>query len=203
MTSPDRPLFTEESAKRDAAWVTAVLAGDRDAFGRLVETYQRAAVGTAYRLLNNSDDAQEVAQEAFLKAFRSLSGLNDPSRFGPWLLRIVSNLSLNARRSRRTGIVALDEQQGLDGAASGRESATSTPGPDQQIEGRELQSKIDAALDTLPEKQRLALILFTVEDWPQKEIAELLGCTLETVKWNVFRARQRLREILVDDMAGP
>ena len=202
MKPANRPLFTEESAERDAAWVKAVLAGDRDAFGQLVEVYQRAAVGTAYRLLNNSDDAQEVAQDAFLKAYRSLAGLNDPRRFGPWLLRIVSNLSLNARRSRRAGIVALDEQQGLDGAASGRETATSTPGPEHQAEGRELQRKIDAALETLPEKQRLALVLFTVEDWPQKEIAKLLDCSLETVKWNVFRARQRLREMLGDEIGG-
>ena len=202
MKPADRPLFTDESANRDAAWVRAVLAGDRDAFGQLVETYQRVALGTAYRLLSNSDDAQEVVQDAFLKAYRSLDRLKDPCRFGPWLLRIVSNLSLNARRSRRSGTVALDEQQGLDGAAGGRDRATSAPSPGQQAEGRELQSRIDAALDQLPEKQRLALVLFAVEEWPQKDIAKLLECSLETVKWNVFRARQRLRGLLGDVIAG-
>jgi RNA polymerase sigma-70 factor (ECF subfamily) len=65
-----------------------------------------------------------------------------------------------------------------------------------------MQSRIDAALEQLPEKQRLALVLFTVEEWPQKDIAKLLECSLETVKWNVFRARQRLRELLGDVIAG-
>ncbi|HSW46975.1 MAG TPA: sigma-70 family RNA polymerase sigma factor [Phycisphaerae bacterium] len=197
-----QPLFTDESARRDAAWVAAVLAGDRDAFGKLVRAYERVAVATAYRLLNNSADAQEVTQDAFLKAYRALSRLKDPRRFGPWLLRIVSNLSLNARRSRRSGIVALDEQQGLDEAAGGREVANSTTEPDHEAIGRELQARIDVALEQLPEKQRMALVLFTVEEWPQKDIAELLNCSIETVKWNVFRARQRLKEQLGDDLAG-
>jgi RNA polymerase sigma-70 factor (ECF subfamily) len=202
MKPASRPLFTDDSAQRDAALVNAVLAGDRDAFEKLVGVYERAVVATAYRLLNNSDDAREVVQDAFLRAYRSLGRLKDPQRFGPWLLRIVSNLSLNARRSRRTGVVALDEQQGLDGVSGGRQVVTSSTGPDRQLQGRELQAQIDAALDQLPEKQRLALVLFTVEEWPQKDIAKLLGCSLEAVKWNVFRARRKLRELLGDEIAG-
>jgi len=130
MKPASRPLFTDDSAQRDAALVNVVLAGDRDAFEKLVGVYERAAVATAYRLLNNSDDAREVVQDAFLRAYRSLGRLKDPQRFGPWLLRIVSNLSLNARRSRRTGVVALDEQLGLDGAAGSRQVVTSSTGPD-------------------------------------------------------------------------
>jgi len=202
MKPASRPLFTDDSAQRDAALVNVVLAGDRDAFEKLVGVYERAAVATAYRLLNNSDDAREVVQDAFLRAYRSLGRLKDPQRFGPWLLRIVSNLSLNARRSRRTGVVALDEQLGLDGAAGSRQVVTSSTGPDRQVQGQELQAQIDAALDQLPEKQRLALVLFTVEEWPQKDIAKLLGCSLEAVKWNVFRARRKLRELLGDELAG-
>ncbi len=202
MKPPNRPLFTEDSAQRDAAWVQAVLSGDREAFGRLVEVYERVSVGTAYRFLNNSDDAREVAQEAFLKAYRSLDRLKDPRRFGPWLLRIVSNLSLNARRSRRAGIVSLDAQTGSEDGAGSREAAASMPDPGQEIAGRELQRRIGAALEQLPEKQRLALILFTVEEWPQKDIAQLLECSLETVKWNVFQARRRLREIMGDELMG-
>ena len=70
MTQPDRPLFTEDTGTRDATWVQAALSGDSDAFGRLVAAYQRVAVSTAYRLLGNSDDAAETAQEAFLRAYR-------------------------------------------------------------------------------------------------------------------------------------
>jgi RNA polymerase sigma-70 factor (ECF subfamily) len=200
MTHSDRPLFSEDTGERDACWVAETIRGESQAFGRLVEAYQRAAVGTAYRLLGNRDDAAEVAQEAFLRAYRSLSKLKEPSRFGPWLLRIVSNLSLNVRRSRRYGsTVPLDEQRGDEGVAEGPASRlTSTVGPERLAQGQELQEALDKALDTLPDKQRLALVLFTIEGWPQKEIADLLDCSLETVKWNVFQARKRLRAILGD-----
>lgn len=202
MTQSDRPLFTEDTGKRDAAWVDQVLAGDAQAFERLVEAYERPVVSTAYRLLGNRDDAAEVAQEAFLRAYRSLARLKEPSRFGPWLLRIVSNLSLNARRARRSGTtVTLDEQWGTDGlVGSDGEPVVTSIGPERQAQSRELQAALERALDSLPDKQRLALVLFTVEGWPQKDIAELLECSLETVKWNVFKARQRLREQLDEVM---
>lgn len=203
MSRSDGPSFSEDTGERDAGWVRSALGGDRDAFGRLVDAYQRRAVAVAYRLLGNSDDAAEVAQEAFLRAYRSLSRLKEPTRFGPWLLRIVSNLSLNARRGRRSGsTVTLDEQRGTEGVTGGSgEPVVTSLGPDRRLEGRELQTALDAALDTLPERQRIALVLFTIEGWPQKEIAELLDCSLETVKWNVFQARKRLKEQL-GDMLG-
>lgn len=204
MTQPDLPPPKPDTGPRDAAWVQAVIAGDTDAFGRLVEAYQRQAVGVGYRLLGNSHDATEVAQEAFLRAYRSLARLKEPSRFGPWLMRIVSNLSLNFRRSRRSSsTVTLDEQQGTDRAMTtdGR-PMTSSEEPDRRMAGRELQERIDAALAQLPEKQRLSLILFTIEGWAQKDIAEHLECSLENVKWNVFQARKKLKDLLGDDLGG-
>lgn len=197
MTESKQPLFTEESGARDAELVAQVLAGDTDAFGRLIAPYERAAVSTAYRLLGNSDDARDVVQEAFLRAYRSLARLQDPTRFGPWLLRIVSNLSLNARRSRKSASFTLDEARGTEGATTGEgEPVVTALSPDHHAESRELQQALDAALARLPEKQRMALVLFTIEGWAQKDIAELLECSLETVKWNVFQARKRLKEML-------
>jgi len=199
MKRSNRPLFTDDRAQRDAAWVAATLAGDHDAFGQIVDAYQRIAVSTAYRLLGNSDDAQDVVQNAFLKAFQSLGKLKDPQRLGPWLMRIVTNLSLNFRRSRRSGsTVPLDEQQGVQGVDRDGEPTTTVLGPESRAQGRELQTVLDAALGRLPEKQRVTLLLFTVEGWPQKDIAELLECSLETVKWNVFQARKRLRDLMGD-----
>lgn len=202
MTQPDRPLFTEDTGKRDAAWVQAALSGDTDAFGRLVAAYQRVAVSTAYRLLGNSEDAAETAQEAFLRVYRALDRLKDPARFGPWLLRAVTNLALNARRSRRHNVVELDEERGAEGSIDQQGvSRVNSMTPDREAEGHELQQALDAAMAELPEKQRLALVLFTIEDWPQKDIAKLLECSLETVKWNVFQARKKLRERLGDMIA--
>jgi RNA polymerase sigma-70 factor (ECF subfamily) len=202
MTQSDRRSSTADKGERDAALVKATLEGDQGAFNELVEAYHRLAIGTAYRLLGNSDDAAEIAQDAFLRAYRSLGKLKEPAKFGPWLLRTVSNLSLNARRSkRRATIVAIDEQRGTDGTTDGSgEPVVSSIGPEKRAEGHELQEAIDAALEELPEKQRLALVLFTMEGWAQKDIAQLLDCSLETVKWSVFQARKRLREKLKDMM---
>jgi RNA polymerase sigma-70 factor (ECF subfamily) len=202
MTQSKEPLFTEESGTRDAGLVAQVLAGDTGSFDRLVGLYERPAVATAYRLLGNSDDARDVVQDAFLRAYKSLSHLKEPTRFGPWLLRIVSNLSLNARRGRKTQVVRLDEQRGTEGTTTGEgDPVVSAFTPDRHAESRELQEALDAALARLPEKQRMALVLFTIEGWAQKDIAQLLECSLETVKWNVFQARKRLREMLGDQLS--
>src|SRR6266516_6094387 len=92
----------EDGGPSDEQLVTKCMAGDRRSFDELIKRYQRQDVAVSYRLLGNSHDALEVTQDAFLKAFTSLSTLQKPEAFGGWLMRIVSNLSLNYRRSRKT-----------------------------------------------------------------------------------------------------
>ncbi|MGB9624787.1 MAG: RNA polymerase sigma factor [Phycisphaerae bacterium] len=172
------------------------------AFGALVERYQRRAVSASYRLVGNIQDAMEVSQDAFLRAYRSLGSLNEPARFGPWLMRIVSNLSLNFRRSRRSalrvgGLPLDDVLSDEESAPAAREEAVA--GGEWSVDGLasgEVRSRIEKAIAELPEKQRLALILFAIEGWPQRDVAEVLGCSLEAVKWNVFQARKTLKEKL-------
>lgn len=202
MKDVEGPQSFETTGRRDAAWVESARGGDAGAFERLVEVYERRAIGVSYRLLNNSADAQEVAQDAFLRAYRSLEKLQDPTRFGPWLMRIVRNLSLNFRRGRRSGqSVELDERQGMDQARTpDGKPIVSEASPDREAVGRELQDRIDAALAQLPDKQRESLVLFTIEGWAQKDIAEHLECSLENVKWNVFQARKKLKEILGEEL---
>lgn len=180
------------------------LDGETAAFDILVERYQRRAVATSCRLVGNVQDALEVCQDAFLRAYRSLSSLKEPARFAPWLMRIVSNLSLNFRRSRRAaakvGALPLDDILRDDEAAlaaRGEQPAGGEWSMDELASG-ETAGQIGAAIAALPEKQRLALILFTIEGWAQKDIAEVLGCSVEAVKWNVFQARRTLKEKLSD-----
>lgn len=173
--------------------------GDLSAFDELVRRYQRRATAVAYRLLTNRDDAMEVAQEAFLRAYDRLGTLADPARFGSWLLRILSNLALNRRRSRALRRVAsldvaLEEEETL-GATRPDER---TPTPLQQVAGRDLKLFLRDAIDELPETQRQSLILFSIEKMPQKQVAEILQCSVEAVKWNVFMARKRLKTVLRD-----
>ena len=193
----------------DARWVADVLAGDRDRFERLVRKYQRQALVVSYRLLGNHEDARDVIQDAFVKAYRSLDTLERPAAFGGWLMRIVTNLSLNFRRGRRLRIAqpiegAVADQLGSPSAAErpmrghGSDSLAQSGSPERAAEGKELGDALQAALDQLPEKQRQALIMFTIQDLPQKEVAESLGCSVEAVKWHVFQGRKKLKELLKD-----
>jgi RNA polymerase sigma-70 factor, ECF subfamily len=192
----------------DGTLVEQVLGGRRAAFDDLVRRYQRQAVAVSYRLLGNSHDAMEVTQDAFVKAFSSLATLQKPEAFGGWLMRIVSNLSLNYRRSRKTrSQLPLDDvlgptagQQAAAATAGGSDWMTQSGDPVHLLESEEMGRKLQQALQQLPEKQRLAIIMFTIEEMPQKQVAETLQCSVEAVKWHVFQGRKRLREILRDHL---
>src|SRR3954454_14421523 len=101
-TDPSRAAASPPAGPSDGQLVSQIVAGNRKAFDDLIRRYQRQAVAVSYRLLGNSQDSLEVTQDAFLKAFTSLDTLQKPEAFGGWLMRIVSNLSLNYRRSRKT-----------------------------------------------------------------------------------------------------
>jgi len=187
----------------DADLVAKTLAGDRRAFDVLILRYQRQAVAVSYRLLGNTNDALEVTQDAYLKAYKGLSTLQKPGAFAGWLMRIVSNLSLNYRRSRKTRQqLPLDDMLGNEENAHG--SAVGLGGtsdnPLHQLQSREMGAKLQQALKQLPDKQRQAILMFTIEELPQKEVAEALGCSVEAVKWHVFQGRKKLKEILKDHL---
>lgn len=187
----------------DGTLVAQVLAGDKRAFDRLIGRYQKQAVAVSYRLLGNTHDALEVTQDAFLKGFSSLNTLQKPEAFGGWLLRIVSNLSLNFRRGRKSRTqLPLDDMLGSsDAQASGGSEWMARSGdPVRNLQSQEMGQRLQTALNELPEKQRQALILFTIEELPQKEVAEALGCSVEAVKWHVFQARKRLKELLKEHL---
>ena len=140
--------------------------GDRRAFDTLTHRYHRQAVAVAYRLLGDSQDALDVAQEALFKAYTGLAGLEDPAAFGGWLMRIVSNLALNLRRGRR-----VRRTTGLDhvaaGAVAADPSARHNPpdplDPARASESSEMAERLRDALAALPDKQREALVLFTMQ----------------------------------------
>jgi len=198
-TAAQCPTDDEAARQADAQAVARTLAGDMTAFDRLIEKYQRRAVAVSYRLLGSIDDAMDVSQEAFVRAFRALGTLAEGERFGAWLMRIVSNLSLNYRRGRKPhlSLAAEGDEAGIEDYLADPAS-TGHRGRSDALQQSELQQAISKAIDALPEQQRLALILFAVEQMPQKEVAEILGCSIEMVKWNVFQARKRLKEALAE-----
>ena len=198
----------EPQGPTDGQLVTQSLSGNRNAFDELIRRYQRQAVAVSYRLLGNTQDAMEVTQDAFLKAFTSLETLQKPEAFGGWLMRIVSNLSLNYRRSRKTRTAVplaevLGPQTGETTETHGGGSewmSSGTADPVRGLEGKELGAKLKEALAQLPEKQRLAIVMFTIDEMPQKQVAEALGCSVEAVKWHVFQGRKKLKEILKEHL---
>src|SRR6185503_19186432 len=135
----------EDGSPSDEQLVTKVMAGDRRSFDELIKRYQRQAVAVSYRLLGNSQDALEVTQDAFLKAYGSLATLQKPGAFGGWLMRIVSNLSLNYRRSRRTrsqlpldDLLGPGDSQATETAGGGSEWMSRSGDPVHTLESREM-----------------------------------------------------------------
>lgn len=199
-----------EEARLDAGLVIAARGGDREAFSRLIERYQKRAAFVAYRLLGSRDDALEVSQEAFIRAWSRLEDLKEPHKFAGWLLRTVTNLSLNYRRDRRKwDAVSLDDSPdggSADGSGfdtrersePGLPGRTIPPSAPAQLAAQELADAARAAIDRLPAKQRMALLLFGIDGLPQQQVAELLETSVEAVKWHVFQARRKLKEMLKD-----
>jgi RNA polymerase sigma-70 factor (ECF subfamily) len=188
---------SEDPRERTGRLVRAARRGDLGAFDELIRRFQRQATAVAYRLLNHREDALEVVQDAFLRAFEKLETLSQPEQFRPWLMRIVTNLALNRRRSRALRTTVPLDAAGRDGDDAHARRALPDPrtaSPVQVASGEELRDKIAEAIEQLPPMQRQALVLFSLAGLPQKDVAEQLGCSVQAVKWHVFAARKTLKE---------
>lgn len=168
--------------------------GDVKAFEKLVEIHQRAVIGTVARMLNNVDDAHDVAQQVFVRVWRSAARYERSAKFTTWLFTITRNLVFNEMRRRgRKREISIEEQQ----EEYHREmSAPDRNNPDVVVVQEELEAAIDRAIQSLPEKQRLAVSLRRYEDMPYEEICVVLEMSLSAVKSLLFRARNDLKEKL-------
>ena len=194
------PAGAAEPTPPETALVLAAREGSTEAFDRLVRMHERQCAAVALRLLGNSHDVAELVQDALVQAFENLHQLKDPARFSIWLLRIVTHQALNRRRRLwRRRAVSLERWRGARASGDdGPDLTAAEPTPDRVAEAVELGTAIQKALDRLPEKPRAALVLFALERMPQKQIAEILECSVEAVKWYVFSSRRRLREDLAE-----
>src|SRR5690348_9838236 len=176
----------------ESALIGRALAGDRGAFGVLVERYAPQARRVARAVLADPDDADDAAQDAFLSALTKLHQYDRRRPFGPWLLRIVANAATDRRRRRQVRRVEpLDPELAGGGAR-----------PDVDAERSALSQRLREALAQLPERRRVAVVLFDVEGYSHREIAEILGIPEGTVLSEVFHARRRLRTLLDDWKEG-
>ena len=189
MADPQPPQRAARIAQQDEAdLVLRAAAGDRSAFGVLVERYAGVARRVARAVLGNPEDADDAAQDAMLSALVKLDQYDPRRPFGPWLLRIVANAATDRRRRRTVRRV-----EPLDvGLTAGG------PRPDTTAERRALGERLRQALAELPERRRVAVVLFDVEGYTHAEIAAVLGIPEGTVRSEVFHARRRLRALLAD-----
>jgi RNA polymerase sigma factor (sigma-70 family) len=174
----------------DGELVAATLAGDRTAFGLLIDRHRSRAVALARQLLRDSLEAEDVVQEALLQAYLGLEDLRAPDRFGAWLCGIAANLAkMRLRAAARVDLVG-GRRVPL------RLLATSDPGPEQVAEARELLGLVRAAIDALPAGQRDVVLMHYVDGLSCQEIAALLGRSTGAVRVRLHRARRELRETL-------
>lgn len=171
--------------------------GDIDAFEELVCCYERKIYTVTYRLMGNHDDASDLAQEAFLRAFTAIKNFRGEASFLTWMCRIATNVCRDElRKKRRVSTESLDARITLDDGEVSKQFASPDPDPAEAYERKELQEKIQDLISSLSPEFRLALVLRDIQGFSYEEIAQELECSLGTVKSRINRARNYLKERL-------
>jgi RNA polymerase sigma-70 factor (ECF subfamily) len=188
----------------DVEAMLRVKAGDESAFGFLVQKYRRPMVGFMFRFCHNPAAAEELAQEVFLRVYRSRTGYEPSAKFTTWLYRIATNLAVNhardTRHERPENTVRLDEQDEETGTTP--DLADETPGAEARILKRERLAAIRSRVNALPERQRVAVIMHKYQEMDYREIATVLKLSESATKSLLFRAYETLREQLKEFVEG-
>jgi RNA polymerase sigma-70 factor (ECF subfamily) len=179
------PATASRLREDDREAIEACRGGDREAFDRLVERYQRDIYRLCYRYVNNHEDANDVAQEVFLRAYRAIGRFRGDSAFSTWLFRIAVNTCLSFRAARKPAADELPEAL-MD----------PRPGAQSAVEKDEWSRRVREAVSRLPEKQRATVILKIYHELTHEEVAGILGATVGTVKANLFHALGNLKKTL-------
>ena len=176
--------------RTDASLVKSTLSGDQSAFCELASRYRDVAFGVAFHRLGDFEAARDAAQDALVTAYRELPMLREPSKFGNWLCRIAASAAITAIRRRRD-VLSLDDPSAHDRPA--RE-----PDPARIVEDREKSRRVREALQTLPEQDRLAVILHYVDGYSHEEVGRIMEVSMASVKSRVYRARGRLKKEMLE-----
>ena len=189
-----------ESSFTDGELIRSFLEGSEEAFNRLVLAHQKRAYNIAYRFLGNREDADEVAQEAFVRVYRNLHKFRGHSSFRTWLYMIVLNLARNRyrkmKRRKEDMKVSLDNPLLQDEGEISRDVADETYSPERAMRSKEIQQQVQAALEKIAPDYRQVVVLRHIEGLSYTEMSEILGCAEGTIKSRLHRARQELREYL-------
>jgi RNA polymerase sigma-70 factor (ECF subfamily) len=171
----------------DQALVAACLAGDKGAFDEIVERHRRTVYQVCFRFANNHEDASDLTQETFVRAWKGLRSFKGQAALSTWLYRIAVNVSLNRVGTKSPEVEAIEPDRLLD---------TNAAAPGDSLLEEERARAVRRAIKALPEKQRATLILRAYHDLSHREIADILGSSVGAVKANFFHALANLRKIL-------
>ncbi len=184
-------MLSEEQVQLEQTWLEQARQGDQVAFGALIEAYQRPVYNLAYRMLNNSGEAEEAAQEAFIRAYTRLHTYNPNHKFSTWMLSITSNYCIDIIRKRRALLLSIDEPLPPHPALM----SDGQKGPESQMEMNEQQEMVQSLLQELAPEYRQAVVLRYWHELSYEEIAEMMDTTVSAIKSRLFRARRQLAEI--------
>lgn len=193
MTDPSPEQIATEDAV-DVALMARIGQGDHQAFKLLIERHQNAVIGTVAKMLNDFTEAEDIAQQVFLRIWRHAKRYRHEAKFTTYLFTITRNLVFNEtrRRGRRKQVSMEEREESVNFQVAGDPAEQ----PDAAILQGELQTAVDAAIAALPETQRLAVVLRRYEQMPYEEMAGVLNLTVPAIKSLLFRARATLREKL-------
>ncbi|MDR7080375.1 RNA polymerase sigma-70 factor (ECF subfamily) [Neobacillus niacini] len=176
--------------------IKQVIKGDQDAFAEIVEIYSNSIYQLGYRMLGNRHEAEDIAQEAFIRAYVNIKSFNQDLKFSTWLFRIATNLCIDRIRKKKPDYYLDAEVSGTDGLTMYSQLSSNSPLPEKELESLELQETVQKEILKLPEKYRAVIVLKYIEELSLNEISEILDMPLGTVKTRIHRGREALRQQL-------
>lgn len=192
-------LSPQSPENREALLVQRCQSGDVQAFGELIAPYEKKVYNLAYRMSHDAEEAKDLAQEAFVKAYLALSGFRGEASFATWLFRIVTNVCTDALRKRRQHeVISLNRSVETSDGEVVRDLPDPQAGPGEALEHIERQEAVERAVRSLPAEYRIVVVLRDIHGYSYEQIASIAGVNIGTVKSRLNRARQRLKELLQD-----
>jgi RNA polymerase sigma-70 factor (ECF subfamily) len=190
MNSQEKQSVSDE----EQVWLQDAMRGDKAAFGRLIEAYQGPVYNLAYRMLGNRGEAEEAAQEAFIRAFTKLDSYDPQRKFSTWMLSITSNYCIDLLRKRRALLLSLDHPLPPHPALM----SDRADGPEAQAVDSEREAMVQGLLQELQEDYRQAVVLRYWYDLSYEEIAEVMDTSVSAIKSRLFRARRQLADVSIE-----
>lgn len=176
--------------------IKQVKKGDQSAFEEIVNFYQNKVFQICYRMLGNRHEAEDIAQEAFIRAYVNIQTFDEKRKFSTWLYRIATNLTIDRIRKKKPDYFLDAEIKGSEGLSMYSQLSAEQPLPEEEVESLELQEYIQQQIMDLPPKYRTVIILRYIDELPLQEISEILDMPVGTVKTRIHRGREALRKKL-------